>query len=201
MFVHIFFYICIFTCNVYTLSSKLYCIFYLRMKIIKFQRKQASLKIIQKCVTPLVEIPMSLTKIHGNPAWVFLEHKFYFSLIEPWNLQFLTIIRMRSSPSAYHKPVSVVTFNRGRSSLLGKKSVFSNWKYHPLSEDRKFKSLLCMSLVFCASRNVSFNDSNHILKFFTKGFENLPSSFFLIPKICYQVLSKACGCIYTLSFI
>ena len=39
-----------------------------------------------------------------------------------------------------------------------------------------------MSLVFCASRNVSFNDSNHILKFFTKGFENLP-------------------CIYTLSFI
>ena len=58
-----------------------------------------------------------------------------------------------------------------------------------------------MSLVFCASRNVSFNDSNHILKFFTKGFENLPSSFFLIPKTCYQVLSKTCGCIYTLSFI
>ena len=46
-----------------------------------------------------------------------------------------------------------------------------------------------MSLVFCALRNISFNDSNHILKFFTKGFENLPSSFFfLIPKTCYQVV-------------
>ena len=35
-----------------------------------------------------------------------------------------------------------------------------------------------MSLVFCTSRNVSFNDDNHILKCFTKGFENLLSSFF-----------------------
>ena len=35
-----------------------------------------------------------------------------------------------------------------------------------------------MSLVFGASRNVSFNDDNHISKFFTEGFENLPSSFF-----------------------
>ena len=50
-----------------------------------------------------------------------------------------------------------------------------------------------MSLVFCASRNVSFNDHNHILKFFTEGFENLPSSSFLIPKVCYQVLSSARG--------
>ena len=126
--VHMFFYICIFTCKVYTLSSKLYCIFYLRMKIVKFQRKQASLEIMQKCVTPLAEIRMSITKIHGNHAWVFLEHpwKFYFFLIDPWNLKFLTIIRMRSSPSAYHKPVSVVTSNRGRFSLLGKKSVFPN---------------------------------------------------------------------------
>ena len=33
-----------------------------------------------------------------------------------------------------------------------------------------------MSLVFGTSKNVSFND-NHILKFFTKGFENLLSSF------------------------
>ena len=55
------------------------------------------------------------------------------------------------------------------------------------SEDTKFKLLLCMLLVFCASRNTSFNDNNHILKFFTEGFENLLSSFFLILKICYQV--------------
>ena len=55
---------------------------------------------------------------------------------------------------------------------------------------------MCMLLVFCASRNVSFNYDNHFLKFFT-GFENLLSSFFLIPKISYQVLSKACGCICT----
>ena len=57
-----------------------------------------------------------------------------------------------------------------------------------------------MSLVFGASRNISFNKSNHILKFFTKGFENLPI-FFLISKIYYQVLSSARGCIYTSLFI
>ena len=34
-----------------------------------------------------------------------------------------------------------------------------------------------MSLVFYASKNISFNDDNHILKFFTEGFENLPPSF------------------------
>ena len=56
-----------------------------------------------------------------------------------------------------------------------------------------------MSLVFCASRNVSFNDDNHILKFFTEGFENLPSSF-LIPKIGSQVLSSARGCIFYFPF-
>ena len=36
-----------------------------------------------------------------------------------------------------------------------------------------------------------FSDNNHILKFFMKGFKNLPSSFFLILKICYQVLTSA----------
>ena len=39
-----------------------------------------------------------------------------------------------------------------------------------------------MLLVFRASRKVSFNDDNHILKFFTEGFENLPSSFFFNSK-------------------
>ena len=76
--------------------------------------------------------------------------------------------------------------------------IFSFWKNHiPLSKDTKFEMSLCMSLVFGASRNVSFNDDNHILKFFTEGFENLPSSFFLIPKICYRVLGSAFGRIYT----
>ena len=36
-----------------------------------------------------------------------------------------------------------------------------------------------------------FSDNNHILKFFIKGFKNSPSSFFLILKICYQVLTSA----------
>ena len=39
-----------------------------------------------------------------------------------------------------------------------------------------------MLLVFGASRNVSFNDDNHISKFFAEGFENLPSSFFINSK-------------------
>ena len=54
--------------------------------------------------------------------------------------------------------------------------------------------------MFCASRNVSFNDDNHILKFFTESFENLPSSFFLTPKVCYQVLISARGCIFYFPF-
>ena len=82
-------------------------------------------------------------------------------------------------------------FQKVKIFLFGKESVFRFRKNHPLSGDAKFKLLLCMSLVFCATRNVSLNDDNHILKFFTEGFENLPSSFFLIPKICYQVLSSA----------
>ena len=45
-----------------------------------------------------------------------------------------------------------------------------------------------MLLVFCALRNVSSSDDNYILKFFTEGLENLPSSFFFLnPKICNKM--------------
>ena len=37
---------------------------------------------------------------------------------------------------------------------------------------------------------------SHILKFFTQGFEEIKSSFYLILKICYQALNSACGYIY-----
>ena len=83
-------------------------------------------------------------------------------------------------------------FQKEKIFLFGKESVLPFWKNHPLSEDTKLKLLLCMLLVFCA-RNVSFSDDNLIFKFFTKGFENLLARFFLIPKICYQVLSSACA--------
>ena len=69
-------------------------------------------------------------------------------------------------------------FQKGKIFPFGKESVFLFRKNQPLLEDRKFKLLMCMLLVFCASRNVSFNYNNHFLKFFT-GFENLPSSSFL----------------------
>ena len=79
----------------------------------------------------------------------------------------------------YHKPVLAVTSKRGRSSRLGKNpSSRLGWKNHPLSEDTKSKlkfSLCIMLLVFSASKNVSFNDNSHILKFSTEGFENLQS--------------------------
>ena len=87
---------------------------------------------------------------------------------------------------------------RGRSSISGKNPSFR--ERISLLENKKFKLSLCMSLVFCASRKVSFNDDNHILKFFTEGFENLRSSFFFNPKICYQVLSSAHGCIFYFLF-
>ena len=61
---------------------------------------------------------------------------------------------------------------------FGKESIFLFRKNYPLSEDTKFKLSLCMSLVFSASRNVSFSVDHHILKFFTEGFENLPSTCF-----------------------
>ena len=68
-------------------------------------------------------------------------------------------------------------FQKGKIFPFGKESIFPFRKNHPLLEDIKFRLSLCMSLVFCASRNVSFNDDNYILKFSTKGFRNLPPSF------------------------
>ena len=88
-------------------------------------------------------------------------------------------------------------FQKGKIFPFGKESIFLFRKNHPLLDDTKFRLLLCMLLVLRVSRNISFSDSNHISKFITKGFENLPSSFSLIPKICYQVLSSTRGCIYT----
>ena len=71
-------------------------------------------------------------------------------------------------------------FQKGKIFPFGKESIFPFGKNHPLSEDTKFKLLLCMSLVFSASRNVSLSDDKYILKFFTEGFENLAFSFFLL---------------------
>ena len=45
-----------------------------------------------------------------------------------------------------------------------------------------------MLLVFSTLRNVSFSNNNHILKFSTEGFENLPTSFFfLIPNLLSSI--------------
>ena len=68
-------------------------------------------------------------------------------------------------------------FQKGKFFHFGKESIFSFWKNHPLSEDKQFKLLLCMSLVVGAMRNISLSDDKYIWKFFTEGFENLPSSF------------------------
>ena len=59
-----------------------------------------------------------------------------------------------------------------------KESILPFRKNHPLSKGKKIELSLCMSLVFCALRNVSFNDDNQILKFFNEDFENLLSRFF-----------------------
>ena len=92
-------------------------------------------------------------------------------------------------------------FQKGKIFLFKKESTFLFRENHPLLEDKKFKLLLlCILLVLCASRNISFNDGNHISKFITEGFENLPSSFFLISKICNKVLSSARGCIFYYPF-
>ena len=87
-------------------------------------------------------------------------------------------------------------FEKGKIFPFGKESIFPFPKNHPLSEEPKFKLSLCMSLVFGASRNVSFSKNNHILQFFTEGFKIYSWFFFLVPKI-YWVLSSAHGCIYT----
>ena len=92
-------------------------------------------------------------------------------------------------------------FQKGMIFPFRKKSIFLLQENNPLLEDTKFNLLLCMSLVFTASRNVSFSDNNHILKVASKGFENLPSSIFSVPKLCYQAMSCACDCIYLLPIL
>ena len=52
-----------------------------------------------------------------------------------------------------------------------------------------------MSLAFGASRNVSFNYNNHIFKLFTKGFENLPSSFFFNSENLLSSIGQ-CTCLH-----
>ena len=79
-------------------------------------------------------------------------------------------------------------FQKGKIFSFGKESFSPFRKNHPLLDDTKFRLLLCILLVLRASRNISFSDSNHFLKFITKGFENLPSSFSLIPKIFNSVI-------------
>ena len=79
-------------------------------------------------------------------------------------------------------------FQKGKIFSFGKESFSPFRKNHPLLDDTKFRLLLCILLVLRASRNISFSDSNHILKFITKGFESLPSSFSLIPKIFNSVI-------------
>ena len=90
--------------------------------------------------------------------------------------------------SPYHKPVSAVSYFQKRKIFpFRKESIFPFLKNHLLSKDTKFKLSLCMSLVFGISKNVSFNN-NHILKFFTKGFENLLSSFlFSCENLCLSI--------------
>ena len=79
--------------------------------------------------------------------------------------------------------------------LFGKKSIFPFRKNHPLSENTKFKLSLCMSLVFGASRNISFNYNNHIFKLFTKGFENLLSCFFFNSENLLSSIGQ-CTCLH-----
>ena len=49
---------------------------------------------------------------------------------------------------------------KGEDLPFGKESIFLFQKNHPLSEDTKFKLLLCMLLVFSALKNISFCNNN-----------------------------------------
>ena len=44
--------------------------------------------------------------------------------------------------------------------------------------------------MFGAWRNASFNDDNHIFKFFIEGFENLPSSFLFNSEILLSSIGQ-----------
>ena len=121
---------------------------------------------------------------------------FAYILPCPFTLQYLL-----PTLQCNHSDVLVRTTNpfrqllpKGKIFPFAKESTFPFRKNYPLSEDAKFKLLLGMSLVFCASRNIPFNDDNQILKFFSEGFKIYRQVIFLIPKICYQVLSSTRGC-------
>ena len=70
-------------------------------------------------------------------------------------------------------------FQRKRSSISGKNQISCFGRTIPYWKTQNLNCCCKMSLVFRASTNVSFSGNNHILKFFIKGFKNLPSNFFL----------------------
>ena len=88
-------------------------------------------------------------------------------------------------------------FQKGKIFPFRKESIFPFQKNHPLSENTKFKLLLCMSLAFGKLKYVSFGNDNHTLKFFTEDFEKLLSSFFFSSENLLSRLSSVRGCIYT----
>ena len=94
--------------------------------------------------------------------------------------------------SPYQKHILAVTSKREDLPFRERIHIFQFGNNHPLSEDKKFKLLLCMSLVVGASRNISLSDkifgnfSLNVLKIYCQV-------FFLILKICYWLLSSAYG--------
>ena len=78
---------------------------------------------------------------------------------------FYTKLDLKYIISPYHKPLLAVIC-KGKDRLFREKINFL------VLEDRKFKLLLSMSLVFRASTKIYFSDSDHILKFAIKGFDD-----------------------------
>ena len=78
-------------------------------------------------------------------------------------------------------------FWKGNIFPIRKESMFP----YPLLENTRFKLFLCMLIVFRTSRNISFSDDNHILKFFAEGFWKFTIKSFLNPE---NLLSSIAQC-------
>ena len=129
------------------------------------------------------------------------------SLCIPHHSQYYAVFTNLQTASrfSFHLPVcffiyTCVISNKFVLAFLRKPCVFFLWLFmgspQPLFM-RQLRSKGCFLLrqmtlrLTRASKNVSLSGNNQILKFFMKGFKNLPSSFCLVLIICYQVLTSA----------
>ena len=87
--------------------------------------------------------------------------------------------------------ILITVISKGKDLLFWERINFPVLKEPSSSGEHKIETVALNVTSVQSISKCFLSDSNHILKFFIKGFKNLPPSFFLILKIYYQVLTSA----------